>query len=221
MNKTLVILAAGIGSRFGTGIKQLTPIDNNNHLIIDYSILIAVVNLLLILLAPEAVAIFAPQSYHDAIWVIPPVAMSVFFMYAYDVFAKFAFYYEKTKVIMTASVAGAALNVLLNYIFIQRYGYVAAGYTTLVCFIVYSLVHYLFMKKVCRECCGGIYPYETKKILMIAVPFLIVGFLFLGTYNYPIMRYGLVIIAFIIAVIFRKKIVGAIKNLVNLRKVKA
>ena len=38
MNKTLVILAAGIGSRFGTGIKQLTPIDNNNHLIIDYSI---------------------------------------------------------------------------------------------------------------------------------------------------------------------------------------
>lgn len=38
MNNTLVILAAGIGSRFGTGIKQLTPIDNNNHLIIDYSI---------------------------------------------------------------------------------------------------------------------------------------------------------------------------------------
>lgn len=36
MHKTLVILAAGIGSRFGTGIKQLTPIDNNNHLIIDY-----------------------------------------------------------------------------------------------------------------------------------------------------------------------------------------
>ena len=38
MSKTLVILAAGIGSRFGTGIKQLTPVDNNNHLIIDYSI---------------------------------------------------------------------------------------------------------------------------------------------------------------------------------------
>ncbi|MDO5137253.1 MAG: NTP transferase domain-containing protein [Oscillospiraceae bacterium] len=37
-DKTLVILAAGIGSRFGEGIKQLTPIDNNGHLIIDYSI---------------------------------------------------------------------------------------------------------------------------------------------------------------------------------------
>lgn len=38
MNKTLVILAAGIGSRFGGGVKQLTPVDDHGHLIIDYSI---------------------------------------------------------------------------------------------------------------------------------------------------------------------------------------
>ena len=38
-HKTLVILAAGIGSRFGGGgVKQLTPIDQGDHLIIDYSI---------------------------------------------------------------------------------------------------------------------------------------------------------------------------------------
>lgn len=31
-------MAAGIGSRFGEGIKQLEPVDNNNHIIMDYSI---------------------------------------------------------------------------------------------------------------------------------------------------------------------------------------
>lgn len=38
METTLVILAAGIGSRFGGGIKQLTPIGPSGEIIMDYSI---------------------------------------------------------------------------------------------------------------------------------------------------------------------------------------
>ena len=38
MKTTLLIMAAGIGSRFGTGIKQLEPVDAANHIIMDYSI---------------------------------------------------------------------------------------------------------------------------------------------------------------------------------------
>ena len=38
MNTTLLIMAAGIGSRFGTGIKQLEPVDDASHIIMDYSI---------------------------------------------------------------------------------------------------------------------------------------------------------------------------------------
>ena len=34
----LVILAAGIGSRFGGGIKQLEPVGPNGEIIMDYSI---------------------------------------------------------------------------------------------------------------------------------------------------------------------------------------
>lgn len=43
MNKILVILAAGIGSRYGGDIKQLEAVDESNHLIIDYSIHDAIV----------------------------------------------------------------------------------------------------------------------------------------------------------------------------------
>ncbi len=38
MKTTLLIMAAGIGSRFGKGIKQLEPVDNAGHIIMDYSI---------------------------------------------------------------------------------------------------------------------------------------------------------------------------------------
>lgn len=39
MKTTLVIMAAGIGSRFGGGIKQLAPVGLNGEIIMDYSIL--------------------------------------------------------------------------------------------------------------------------------------------------------------------------------------
>ena len=41
-NPALVIMAAGIGSRYAGGIKQLEPVGPNGELIIDYSIYDAV-----------------------------------------------------------------------------------------------------------------------------------------------------------------------------------
>ena len=38
MKTTLLIMAAGIGSRFGMGIKLQEPVDDGNHIIMDYSI---------------------------------------------------------------------------------------------------------------------------------------------------------------------------------------
>ena len=37
MEKTLVVLAAGMGSRFG-GLKQLEPVGPSNEFLIDYSV---------------------------------------------------------------------------------------------------------------------------------------------------------------------------------------
>ena len=38
MKTTLLIMAAGIGARFGGGIKQLEPVGFHNEIIMDYSI---------------------------------------------------------------------------------------------------------------------------------------------------------------------------------------
>lgn len=170
-------------------------------------IVIAIVNILLITFAPEVVAIFAPASYYDAIWVIPPVAMSVYFMYSYDLFAKFAFYYEKTKFIMTGSVIGAVLNIILNYIFINQFGYRAAGYTTLVCYAVYSIGHYVFMNKVCDEFCNRIRPYNVKIYLLVTVSFMLIGFALLFTYRFVLLRYAISGILLGVIVLKRKRLI--------------
>ena len=182
---------------------------------------IAAVNLFLIIFAPEAVAIFAPAKYRDAIWVIPPVAMSVFFTCCYDLFAKFEFYYEKTAYIMTASVLGAVLNIILNYIFIRIFGYVAAAYTTLFCYIIYSVAHYLFMRRVCRKYLDNVKVYDLKILLGMSVGFVALGFIFLLTYKVRIVRYAVAAIMIAAVIIKRKYIVSKVKLILNIRKKKA
>lgn len=181
-------------------------------------ICIAVVNIILIAFAPEAVAFFAPSEYYEAIWVIPPVAMSVYFMYCYDLFAKFAFYYEKTKFIMIASVVGAILNIVLNYIFIKLFGYVAAGYTTLGCYIIYSICHYIFMKRVCTEFCNSENPYSLRKIMKITIPFMAGGFLLLFTYQIFWVRYSIIVISVIVGIWKRRQIMKMLESILALRK---
>lgn len=181
-------------------------------------ILIAAVNLVLIALAPEVVAIFAPPAYYDAIWVIPPVAMSAFFMFSYFFFGVFEFYYKRTRLVATATCAGAALNVLLNYIFIQKYGYYAAGYTTLFCYVVYAMFHFAFMRKICAEELERKYPFRAKAYLCIACTFVGMGFLFLMSYPHRIVRYGLLCLLILAGVLLRKKLAGAVREMLNARK---
>ena len=179
---------------------------------------IAVVNILLIALAPEAVKIFAPSEYYDAIWVIPPVAMSVYFTFSYTFFAVFEFYYEKTKLIAVATSAGAVLNIVLNYIFIKIFGYYAAGYTTLVCYMVYAAFHMFFMRKICREKLNNEQPYSLRIYGGITAAFLLIGFIFMASYNHIAIRYSMLGIMLAVIAVFHKKIINIIKNILNLKK---
>lgn len=180
--------------------------------------IIAAVNLLLIAFAPEVVKIFAPVNYYDAIWVIPPVAMSVYFMFAYDLFAKFEFYYEKTKYIMIATAASAIMNIVLNYIFIRIFGYIAAAYTTLFCYILYAIFHYMFMLHICKAEFNGKVPYNTKTLLKITAVFVSGGFALLLTYKTPVIRYLAISVIFVAIVVFRNRIKAIIQKILNVRK---
>lgn len=94
-----------------------------------------------ILLAPEVITLLGTEDYKEAIWIIPAVSVSVYFTFCYKLFSTVEFYYGATKFVMIASSIGALLNIILNAIFIPRYGFIAAGYTTLVCYLVFMVMH--------------------------------------------------------------------------------
>lgn len=183
-------------------------------------ILIAALNILLIMFAPEVITIFAPTSYQEAIWTIPSVALSVFFMFLYTFFATFEFYYEKTHYIAGATVGGALLNIALNCIGIQKFGYVAAGYTTLFSYILFAVLHYYFMRKICKQYLNDLRPYNPKIIIAISVVSILCGFGIMLTYKNIVFRYFIIFIIAALAFLMRKKIIYVVKMLVNIKKQK-
>lgn len=180
-------------------------------------IIIAGVNVALIACAPEVVAIFAPVEYYNAIWIIPPIAMSSYFMFSYTFFAVFEFYYEKTWLITIATMVGAVLKLVLNYLFIDICGYYAAGYTTLLCFIVYSAMHYIFMQNICRDYLGGEQAYNTRILVIITLFFMFLGFAILFTYKIPIVRYSIIAVLVMIVVVRRIYIIDMLKGLICIK----
>lgn len=174
--------------------------------------LVGAANLCVILLAPELISVMAPASYHEAVWLMPPVTMSIFFMFMYSLFANFEFYYEKTKFMMAASVSGALLNIILNAIFIRRFGYIAAGYTTLVCYLCYCIAHYLLMRKILQENLPDQQIYDIRKIMLLSLAFMASGFSIMLLYKLPVIRYALFLALAGILFHFRKKILSLIRK---------
>ena len=178
-------------------------------------LIVATVNLVLIAIAPEVVRVFAPIEYYDAIYVIPPVAMSVFFMFSYIFFAVFEFYYEKTKLVTLGTTVGALLNIVMNYFFINRYGYIAAGYTTLICYMAYAGFHFCFMYLICKRKFDGIQPYSIKVYFLITGLFLACGFILLKCYENFLARICFISIVTIVVILFRKKLLLLYKQIIG------
>ncbi len=168
-------------------------------------ILVAAANLMMIAIAPEIIAIFAPPRYREAIYVVPPVAMSALASYMYLCFAPFEFYYEKRSWTTFSTFASAALNVGLNFVFIKLCGYQAAGYTTLFCSALNSLLHYYFMRKVCKTYLDDVRPYSPRALLLISAVCMAVGFMYIPLYSATVLRYAVTIILILLALVARKK----------------
>ncbi len=189
--------------------KKLKSLKNNaNYLII----LVALANLLLILFAPEAIKIFATSEYYEAIYIIPPVSASIFYTFLFNVFANIEYYYSETKYVGLASIFAAVTNVVLNFIFIKRYGYLAAGYTTLISYILYALGHYIFMKIVCKKHASKYNYYDNKSILLISIIFTLCSLLIIPLYKTMLLRYTLILGILIVIALNYKKIMKVLNR---------
>ena len=94
------------------------------------------------LAAPEIIRVLGTEEYLAGVYVVPPVAAGIFIHAMYDTFAAVSFFHKNSTRIMTATLTAAAVNLVCNYVFIKQFGYIAAGYTTLLSNLVLTAMHY-------------------------------------------------------------------------------
>lgn len=158
----------------------------------------AFVAIFLVLVAPEIVRILATEEYYEAIYIMPPIAAGVFLTSVSNMYSNVLLYLKSSKYIMYASMIAAAANVGLNYVFIKAYGYMAAAYTTMACYIIMTILLGLWAnKKFIAQEDNLNRVYYNKWILVLCVVVTVVLLSGMLLYNLNVLRY---IVAFLFLV---------------------
>lgn len=174
---------------------------------------VSVCCMIILLFGPEIIKIFAPREYYSARWVIPPISISIYFIFLYQLFGNIEFYFEKTKFVMAASCVGAVTNIILNFICIKKFGFIAAAYTSLVCYILFSIMHYLFSKKVLKENKIDIYRlYDLNGVAGISLGLVICMLICTSVYDVLAIRYGIIFLIVCVALMKGKLMLNTMKT---------
>ena len=184
-----------------------------DHVIFSVSILVALIDIGIIVIAPEAIAIFAPARYMEAVYVVPPVALGIVFQFLYVLYGNVELFFDYNKATMFISGGAALLNVVLNYVGIRMFGYIAAAYTTLLCYILMSIGHYLYMMYGIKKTTGDNAPFHGQRMIVLSSVLLSSGILLIFLYPYTIVRYVLVAFAVCVAFLKRKIILNLLQSI--------
>ena len=156
---------------------------------------------LFILVAPEIVALLTTNEYMGGIHMIPSVAAGIYFTALYNMYSTMLLYRKKTKKIMIATVISAIVNIVLNYLLIPKYGYIAASYTTLASYIVLAITQYIFMKQEMKSD-----YYDEKVFIGLSSGMIFFSVFANAIYKYLVIRYICILVLVIVGTVNRKKI---------------
>ena len=95
------------------------------------------------LLTPELLLIMGGNYYLQAKYVMPPVMVGYIFQFVYSLYVNIEFYHKKQKSIAIGTIIAAIINITLNFIFIPKFGYIAAAYTTLIGYMTLFIIHFI------------------------------------------------------------------------------
>lgn len=156
-----------------------------------YTAFVSLGAIALMLISPEIVTILGGAKYAPSRYVAIPIVLAMYYSFLYTLPSSIEYYYKKTVLIAIGTLGAAAVNIALNAYFIPRFGYIAAAYTTVVCYLLYYAIHVFFAWKVH----GGIL-YDMKNQLLWLFGVTAAAFIFLAMTELIWLRMALLAVGF-------------------------
>lgn len=178
-----------------------------------YLLVFSVIMIFVMLIAPEVLLVMgAGKGYYEARFVIPPILTGLVAQFVYSMYVNLEFYNKMQTRISIGTILAAAINIVLNIILVPKYGYTAAGYTTLIGYLCLLIYHYASARisKLGRWY-NDKFNFATVLFFLLLLP--LINYL----YNAPLIRYIILLVytvTLLAAIIInRKKLIIAWKSL--------
>ena len=131
-------------------------VDNKEYIRLDnlfkktFSIVI-ISALGLVLFAREIVIILADEKFHEGLRVVPIVVIGYVFYAMFIIYGMYPGYKKKTLFASIVALTAVISNIILNAIYIPKYGYIAAAYTTVVSYFIMFMLAWIVTKFVLKQ----------------------------------------------------------------------
>ncbi|RGH42736.1 hypothetical protein DW898_10750 [Ruminococcus sp. AM41-2AC] len=195
--------------------KKMREIGKNVYKIVS---LVGVGFVLTSFIVPEVIGVLAPSEYQSAIWATPPLLIGMFMYFIYCNFGNVEIYFHKQNAMLFSSVTVAAINIILDYILIQKYGYIAASYATMVSYYIYAGLHYMFMSRVCKEKKVE-NPFNASVIIVMTIVFSVLIMCPALLYRVVLLRYSILAVMCIVCIVWAIKNRDFILQLISKKRV--
>lgn len=123
----------------------------------------------LVTLSKPIISLCTAEEYHSGYIILPLVVSGVFLFGLQQHFQRGLLFHKQTPLIMWSVVISGLFNLLINFIFIPRYGYIAAAYST---FLSYGL-YFVLIVIMARRFYTWHFPFQT--LLRVFVASVIMG----------------------------------------------
>ena len=121
----------------------------------------------LVALAPEIVAVLGSSEYRMTVFLVAPMVTGTLLRFYSYIYTAIQNYYKKTAYVAAGTMAAMVVNVILNYVCIVRFGYMAAAYTTAASYFILLVLQGYLEKRV-----AGRRVVPLKKSLIISFAYL-------------------------------------------------